>query len=655
MTAAAETERARSALAAIDPGCARDDWVRAAMAAKAAGLSLDDFTDWSSGAGNFKGEADCRSVWNSISDDGGIGAGTLFATAQTHGWRPEASPSINPPLRRIQRQERPKQPERPAPFDPQWLWDESSPAAVDHPYIARKLGIADGLRVFRGELTIAGQNCDGALVLPMRAPDGRIVDLQLIPTEGRKVFLPSIKIPEDAHLVIGGEIQAGRSAFLCEGIGQAWAAHQATGMSAVVCFGWGRVAKVAAALRAAHPGAQLVIVPDAGKEEQAAAIARETEAAYVEMPDNAPSNFDINDLQRESGLKAVADLLGAEQRPAQRFRFQSAADLLNAPPQRWRVRGVLPETGIAAIFGPSGSGKSFLVLDLAFAVAEGAEWFGHRVTAAPVAYLAFEGQGGIGGRVRAYQARHGQAEGVRFLLESLSLLNGLDVADLARDLRAAGCANGVVFVDTLNRAAPGADENDAQTMGLIIDATKRLQEAIGGLVVLVHHSGKDVARGMRGHSSLFASLDAAIEVERTNDFRSWKVAKAKDGRDGDSHPFRLEVVEIGTDDEGEPMTSCTIGTLGNDAPRRKRPSEPKGANQKIVFSVVEELLKQGRHLGEGGAPAGRPCVRSADVIEACRGRIEVEPRRIPERVSLAINGLVSSDCIVLREGWIWLP
>ena len=61
------------------------------------------------------------------------------------------------------------------------------------------------------------------------------------------------------------------------------------------------------------------------------------------------------------------------------------------------------------------------------------------------------------------------------------------------------------------------------------------------------------------------------------------------------------------------------------------------------------------HHPEGGAPAGRPCVRSLDVIEACRGRIEVEPRRIPERVSLAINGLVSSDCIVLREGWIWLP
>ena len=68
----------------------------------------------------------------------------------------------------------------------------------------------------------------------------------------------------------------------------------------------------------------------------------------------------------------------------------------------------------------------------------------------------------------------------------------------------------VVFLDTLNRAAPTADENSSKDMGEILSAAKLLQSLINGLVVLVHHTGKDATKGLRGHSSLFAALDAAV-------------------------------------------------------------------------------------------------------------------------------------------------
>ncbi|MFO1380569.1 MAG: AAA family ATPase [Chitinivorax sp.] len=109
----------------------------------------------------------------------------------------------------------------------------------------------------------------------------------------------------------------------------------------------------------------------------------------------------------------------------------------------------------------------------------------------------------------------------------------------------------MVCIDTLNRAAPGADKNSSQDMGLIIEAAKALQMALGGLVLLVHHTGKDAGKGLRGHSSLFAALDAAIEVSRDGDNRAWAVAKSKDGQDGNEHPFRLEVVELGEDGDSE--------------------------------------------------------------------------------------------------------
>ena len=80
-----ETERARSAMWSLDAGADRDTWVRHAMGIKAAGIGFDDFHNWSAGAGNYKSESECRSVWASIKD-GGISAASLFRAARDAGW-----------------------------------------------------------------------------------------------------------------------------------------------------------------------------------------------------------------------------------------------------------------------------------------------------------------------------------------------------------------------------------------------------------------------------------------------------------------------------------------------------------------------------------------------------------------------------------------
>lgn len=128
-------------------------------------------------------------------------------------------------------------------------------------------------------------------------------------------------------------------------------------------------------------------------------------------------------------------------------------------------------------------------------------------------------------------------------MQPFRLLNADDINELVLAIQTAGTGD-VVVLDTLSRATPGSDENDSKAMGLVISAAKILQEMIGGLVLLVHHTGKNAAQGMRGHSSLHAALDCAIEVKRNGDNREWLVAKSKDGEDGASHPFKLEVVPI---------------------------------------------------------------------------------------------------------------
>ena len=518
------------------------------------------------------------------------------------------------------------------------------------------MGLSDGLRVYSGGLTIAGQNCNGALVLPCFTLAGELASLQFV-TDSGKPFLPGVKLPADGCLIVGGPI-GDKPVYLVEGIGQAWSAHQATGRPAVVCFGWGRVAKVAEALRAKYSSAKLVIVPDTGKEAQAEAIARHIRGAWAEMPEVSAGNYDLNDHHQAHGLQAVAELLKRAKKPAQRFKLLTPAELAKLPPIEWRVRGVLPKTGITALFGPSGSGKSFLALDMLAAMSQGREWFGCRVFPCPVLYAALEGEAGISQRIQAHQKKHGPLPaGFRFLLQGFDLRKPVDRSDLVSAARAAGYSDGVLCIDTLNRAAPGADENDSAAMGEIIAGAKSIQAELGGLVLLVHHTGKDATKGLRGHSSLHAALDAAIVVTREGERREWATAKSKDGADDQGHPFHLEVVEIGSDEEGEPITSCIVmgEEHAGDAVRRALP--PKSGNQRIIWDALGDVFRAAGCYAPEGAPKelppGRPCILIDAAIDATRSRLVCDAKRQTERTQTAITGLINRGNLIHREGWLW--
>jgi RecA/RadA recombinase len=334
-------------------------------------------------------------------------------------------------------------------------------------------------------------------------------------------------------------------------------------------------------------------------------------------------------------------------------------DLASLPPVRWRVRGVLPFEGIGAIFGPSGSGKSFLTLDMLASVSSGGEWFGCRVKPAPVLYIALEGEAGIAQRVKAYEMKHGAVSpGFRFMLQALDIRNAGDRADLVRAIKAAGWCGGVLCLDTLNRAAPGMDENDSKSMGEVIGAAKAIQAELGGLVLLVHHTGKDATKGMRGHSSLHAALDAAIEVCRDGDRREWKMHKSKDGEDGEAHPFRLEVVEVGSDDEGEPINSCVIMPEENAGDVVRRVKHPKGANARLVWDALNGLFKANGLRRPDGVPdelpIGRPVLSLDEAIEGTKNRLPCDADQRGYRARLAITSLITSDLLTFREGWLWV-
>lgn len=264
-----------------------------------------------------------------------------------------------------------------------------------------------------------------------------------------------------------------------------------------------------------------------------------------------------------------------EAKPASHYNLLSVGELLNRAPPSWLVRGLLPRRGLGVVYGAPGSGKSFLVLDLAAAIARGIPWAGQRVKRGAVVYVGLEGQ--MGPRVSAYLREHQLAPADVATLQvierqGLNLLQGerADVRRLIADIQAADVGPvAMVVVDTLNRAMPGGNENDSADMGRAIRCAGDISAALNCLCVFVHHSGKDTSKGMRGHSSLLGAADAELEVRRDNgDARYLEATKVKDGEDGARFAFRLKVIDLGAtkdhDPDADPFerdTSCIVEGL----------------------------------------------------------------------------------------------
>jgi AAA domain/Bifunctional DNA primase/polymerase, N-terminal/Primase C terminal 1 (PriCT-1) len=256
-------------------------------------------------------------------------------------------------------------------------------------------------------------------------------------------------------------------------------------------------------------------------------------------------------------------------------------------PLSWHVKGVLPKAELIVLYGPSGSGKSFLAFDMVAAIATGASWQDRKTTKGRVVYVVAEGATGFLNRLKAFSKTHdANLPGVRIVAEAPNLLGEHDYVSLAQEIETSGGAD-LIVIDTLAACSPGADENAAKDMGRVIEHCKQLHNATGATVLLVHHSGKDEAKGARGWSGLRAAADAEIEVSKNGDQRVATVTKMKDGEDGMKFAFKLLPIELGVDADQEPVTSCVVEpaavvTSGNR-------TEPRpGTVERTLFDAIRD-------------------------------------------------------------------
>jgi len=322
-------------------------------------------------------------------------------------------------------------------------------------------------------------------------------------------------------------------------------------------------------------GKHVIIWPDAdkvgakyGREAKRYLESLDCTVNVVTSPLGVKDGWDAADAVAEK--RDINEILTSKRN---RARLYSISDLLDLPTPDWLISNVLPETGLALLYGPSGAGKSFAAIDLALHIAHGRPWLGRATKKRAIVYIAGEGRFGIAKRAVAWHHYHGVGcAGVPFYVipTALDLLNPkVDLEQLVDSLTRLNAPIGGVVVDTLARAFHGGDENDAKDMGAFITNCDHIRDVTGGLIMPVHHTGKDKDRGARGSSALRAAVDTEISVDRIEDtdLLTMRITKQKEAEEDGPFSFRLMGLEdpIANPETGEVLGKSAV-LVANQAP-----------------------------------------------------------------------------------------
>lgn len=334
------------------------------------------------------------------------------------------------------------------------------------------------------------------------------------------------------------------------------------------------------------------------------------------------------------------------------------------------VQGLLGDKQLSVIYGRSNTGKTFFATDLAFHVALGSKWRDRRVEQGGVLYAALEGTSGINNRIVAFR------DSLMIMNKDMPFVvmpcqvdflrpdgNIEEFIKLIEEAKKDIGSIRLVVIDTLARALMGGDENSGQDMGMLVYHADKIRAVTGAHVCFVHHSGKDEAKGARGHSSLRAAVDTEIEVSRNDgdEFSTVKIVKQRDMEMGDDLYFGLKSVNLGQNQYEEDVFSCVVEIL--DEPIKKERTIMLNPIQTFIYEALLEAMIRGaqaRNIYAGTAPI--KCVSYDDLrlVMEERGFKEMmatEKKTSAEQVKSATQtarmALKKAQKINFDRGFIW--
>jgi hypothetical protein len=388
----------------------------------------------------------------------------------------------------------------------------------------------------------------------------------------------------------------------------------------------------------------------------------------LRSPGGAPDDPDQSPPPRRQHLRLVTDNakpqpsddddddaaapVGAKQ---QRFAIKRFADIKLSTARNYLIKGLLPRRGLAVIWGPPKSGKSFVAFDMAMHIALGQPYRDCRVQQGSVAYLALEGGGGFPARKAVWEERklgdHVDPNDVPFyLLHDVSV----DLIDQHNAL-IAGIREQIpeppatVFIDTLNRALNG-DENASKDMSNFIRAADAITATFGCLVVLIHHCGV-VGNRPRGHTSLTGAADVQISVLRDNfDQTIVTVEYAKDFEPGPPLGCKLERVPAGFDEDKDELSSCVVVAVDLPPGAGKSAGIRLTSNQCRFLDILRSALRD-RTISSDGINITRNELKKHCLS---KGWIDDDDNKGRAKLSEMINNLAGKKLIGASKNMVWL-
>ena len=316
--------------------------------------------------------------------------------------------------------------------------------------------------------------------------------------------------------------------------------------------------------------------------------------------DNAPLKTNPRDSILSGGLEIP------QPRFERQIKLRTLGELSNTPPPTFMIADYIIEKSFAVMYGAPASYKSFLAIDWALSIAHGADWNGRPTQQGIVVYLAMEGQSGITNRAEAWHRdRKLSNEGIPFYAVtnpiSMADAEATDVALLSEAVKdLLGDKSPSLFVvDTLARSFGGADENSATDMGIFVRNCDILREQFDCTVLAVHHSGKDVEKGLRGSSALLGAVDTSIALGRKAETQQVCVKNPKQKDVEEAEPLWLEAREVSFVREafGQEQTSLVLDVMENAPANDKKQAGSK--HRDFAVKVLRGMLDDGFLVTDG--------------------------------------------------------
>jgi len=324
----------------------------------------------------------------------------------------------------------------------------------------------------------------------------------------------------------------------------------------------------------------------------------------------------------------------------------------------------------SVLYGPSNSGKTFVVVDMGCAIALGKPWLGKRTEQGLVIYLATESPSSVETRLQAYQKQYGvKVPNFAIVRNPIDLFNSGDdtkkIIHLVKQLEEErGVKAAFIVGDTLSRISAGANENLGQDMSIVVRHFDRIRSKCDAHFMLIHHSGKSIAAGARGWSGVQAAIDTEIEVtDKGFEGRRIEVTKQRDlPTKGLQIGFALESINMGVTKWGKPATSCFVVPADIQFESAEKGIQLTAKQADILTAAYKTIAELPEYcppdvkelFPDSPWLCPKKCFQKDNIKVFAYPFIEGKPRQKTSKLGTALEGLVAKRKLGFYKDFYWI-